>query len=796
MNHGLQTRARLWWPIVLALALAAGAVLLRLSASRAFYDVETEKIAAHAITVDAPNASAVLWAAFKAFFRVYGRGYLLPAYVLLLPAVALGAFGLARARAATWVAPMGDPRRAQHREHGGGDRRQDPPSHHYADMPGGISLASLERTATERRFLVGLLAATFAAVIALHLLVMGGRPQVSDEFSYVFQADLVASGKVYAQSPPMPQFFQALNVVNDGRWYSKYTLGWPVLLAVGRLMRLGFAVNAAAAGLALVVLYLIGKHILGPRGGLLSVFFAGLSPGFLLPAATYFPHAVSTLFALLFVYWLLKTSDGGRRLCAVGAGAALAYLLQIRPQDAVLIFLGTIPLALHSAMRPRATPSPAVSLAATPARAASPASGPPGEPPTTRHADTPARRVLAFAPILVLFLAGAAVLLATNKVQTGSPTLLGFFKYEPGERWGFGSMGHTPVRGLWNMAYSFMRAGFWSVPFAALLALVSVAGRQARPALLALPGVLFACFYFGYYDLAGMDPGVRYFMPAQALLAVPAAGGVLVLGERWRRSRVPGADALAASLACLVAAFMAAGAMPPLLSEVRSCFERSTAIYRQVERPAGVAGRSILFLGEDPDRKNNLFVHNPWRYEVEDDITVYYLTPPENQELLRLFPDRTPYTVSFDQRAGRYQATAGLDNSETSRNYLVAARNYRYGVEDFAAAEKAYQRAISLDPRNPNPVIELAGLYVSRKDYDKALPIFQAVVSTGGYVGVRYLLGRTLGEMGRKQEAVAVLKGLLEATSDPLLKAKAEGWIEAWSETSEAAAPAGASSVR
>jgi tetratricopeptide (TPR) repeat protein len=738
--------------------------MLRLSASKVFYDLETEKVAAHVLTMDAPNASAALWIAFKTFARIYSVGYLLPAYALLLPAVALGAFGLARVWAATRVAPMGDPSRAQHREHGGGDRRQDPPSPHSGDIPGGLSLAFLERKGTEGRFLAGLVAVAFAAAVALHFLVMWGRPQVSDEFSYLFQADLVASGKVYAQAPPMPQFFQALNVVSDSRCYSKYTLGWPALLAVGRLLRLDFAVNAVAAGLVLAVLYLIGRYVLGPLGGILSVFFAGLSPCFLLPAGTYFPHTASALFALLYVYWLLRTLDTARLRYAIGSGAALAYLLQIRPQDAVLVLLGTIPLAVYTMLRPKS-------------------------------AFKPARRALALAPIPVLFIAGAVLLMLTNRAQTGSTTLFGFFKYEPGERWGFGTMGHTPVRGLWNMAYTFMRAGFWSVPFAALLAVVSLTGRQVRAALLALPAIPFACFYLGYYDLAGMDPGVRYYMPALALLAVPAAGGLLALQARWQRSRVPGASTLVPSFVCLVAAFMAVAVLPPLLSQVRASLRASTAIYSQVEDPAGVTGRAIIFLGEDLDRKNNLFVHSPWRRGSQDNLTVYYLTPRENQELLRLFPDRKPYLLWFDQKAGRYRATAGLDNSETSRNYLIAARNYRYAVEDFAAAEKAYQRAVALDPRNPNPVVEMAGLYVSHKDYEKALPLYRAVASTGSYISVRYLLGRTLGELGRKEEALTVLRDFVEATPDPLLKAKARGWIEAWSETSEIDTSAGPSPV-
>ena len=713
----LMRRLRLAAP---ALLLLAGAIALRLTASRFFYNVETERVSAYRLAEDVPRLSTVMWTLFKSLSGIYGRGYLLPAYVLLLPAIILLASRLSRARSVQTGAEA------------------------LAEAP-----AFMETQAHQRRFLVAVFVVTFLVVTGIHFFVIHAYPQVSDEHSYVFQADLLASGKLYTESPPMPQFFQTMNIVNDGKWYSKYTVGWPLLLAPGRLARADFAVNAACAALSLVVLYLIGKQLLGPSGGALSVFFAGLSPFFLLPAGTYFPHTASGLASLLYVYCLVRAAEDGKWRYAACAGLSLAYLLQIRPQDGLLILVGTLPLVVYLARRRSAGGQRAVKRA-------------------------PAR----FALVLILFALGVGALMLVNKVQTGQAGLFAFLKYEPTERWGFGTLGHSPLRGLWNMAYTFMRAGFWAVPFLAVLALISMVRRQLAVTLLVMPAVAFAAFYFFYYDLGGMDVGVRFYLPALILLCVPAAGGVLAIKDVWEKSRRPGSADFLPSLVALVAAFMVLGVFPPLLTEVGSRFEQSVNLYRQTTHPSEVQGRSIIFLGDDPDRKNNLFTRNTWRYDEQTNLMVYYLTPQENLELIKRFPDRQPYFVFLNMESRRYEVTSQVDNSESPHNYVLAARNYRYGVEDTDRAEEAYMSALALDRYNINTVVELAGLYVSHKEYEKAVPLYRAVIATGRYPAVQYLLGRTFGEMGRKDEAIEVLEAFAETWSDEVLKTKAQGWID------------------
>ena len=56
-------------------------------------------------------------------------------------------------------------------------------------------------------------------------------PNSGDEYSYVFFADTMLSGRLWTSAPPDPVLFSAYHVlVKDGRTFSPYPPGWPALL--------------------------------------------------------------------------------------------------------------------------------------------------------------------------------------------------------------------------------------------------------------------------------------------------------------------------------------------------------------------------------------------------------------------------------------------------------------------------------------------------------------------------------------------------------------------------------------
>ncbi len=58
-------------------------------------------------------------------------------------------------------------------------------------------------------------------------------PHVHDEIDYLFQAKLFRSGRLFAPSPCAKEAFDFPHMINNGRWYSQYTPGYPFLLTLG-----------------------------------------------------------------------------------------------------------------------------------------------------------------------------------------------------------------------------------------------------------------------------------------------------------------------------------------------------------------------------------------------------------------------------------------------------------------------------------------------------------------------------------------------------------------------------------
>src|SRR6476619_4164284 len=59
----------------------------------------------------------------------------------------------------------------------------------------------------------------------------GPRPQIEDEFVYLFQAKTLAAGRLSYPSPPLPEFFEAAHILVVPRFAAKYLPGHALVLA-------------------------------------------------------------------------------------------------------------------------------------------------------------------------------------------------------------------------------------------------------------------------------------------------------------------------------------------------------------------------------------------------------------------------------------------------------------------------------------------------------------------------------------------------------------------------------------
>ncbi len=167
-------------------------------------------------------------------------------------------------------------------------------------------------------------------------------PISGDDYSYMYQAKLFASGKLYAEDPiydPALPFHDCVETYclrdDQGHRFSKYPPGWPALLAVGVKLRAPWLVDPLLGAL-LVFLMLkyteqqMGKELVRGTGHLLMFCF------FLCYYAGSFRAHIAAavfVFAAFLIYDAAERCPQPSKLWLFIAGALLGYSAMIRYVD-------------------------------------------------------------------------------------------------------------------------------------------------------------------------------------------------------------------------------------------------------------------------------------------------------------------------------------------------------------------------------------------------------------------------------------------------------------------------------
>ncbi len=191
--------------------------------------------------------------------------------------------------------------------------------------------------------------AAVAAGYLIHTRVYESLPHIEDEMAYVWQARAIAGGRLTLPSPPESKSFLVPFVIDyHGQRFGKYPLGWPAMLAVGEFFGQRDWVNPLLSGLALWLIYLLGKRLFGPPVGLAAALLGLTSPFFLLNAASLLSHpwglVLSTAFTLAWLDAFITRHTSRVWLPVSVAAGSLALLALSRPLTAVCI---AVPFGLH-----------------------------------------------------------------------------------------------------------------------------------------------------------------------------------------------------------------------------------------------------------------------------------------------------------------------------------------------------------------------------------------------------------------------------------------------------------------
>jgi len=701
-----------------SILLIAMSIYLHKSGTKFFYRIFTYSDSAMAITYDMPFPSRVIINKLKEIFPLYLRGYFLPAYLLLLPSILLMANGLSRI------------------------------------YQGNLKLFSfLKNGKKEKFFLISVFLTSFIIGVLIHHKLFLKQAQFIDEYSYLFQSGVIARGSLYAESPPMWKFFQCAHIVNNGRWFSKFTIGFPLILAAGRILNIHRFIPPLFMAGSVVLLYLITRSFSNRIAGFVAVFIALLSPFFIFTGATFFSHTPQGFFILLSLYMIIRIKKGGGWVNPIIGAIALALAFLIRPGDCSVFFISILPYIIYVALQYKER-----------------------------------KKILSGLILLSSgFIIGILLLLLSNKIQTGNPFLMGFLKYNPDEKIGFGSMNHTPLKGLYNFIFSSMRSAFWSVPLMTPGIIVSLMKKKIERYLILIPGIAPLIFYFFYYTIGNQEFGSRYYYISFILLIPLSAMGISGIGEIFQNRLFLLKNCIVPAFIIMTIIFMLIGTYVVMIPPIREAY-LTEARYRQwLRNPPVESGKSITFIRNFLSPYINYYTRNSCNYKDQKNILVLFLMPGENRKLMKEFTDRKPYFVFMDMKSGLSTILPYPDNGmETPENYIYASLNYKLSVRDDEKSVIACKKAMEIDKKNPSPLLNLGLIYFEEKQYDKALKVFEKLtLEFPGIPESKYYLGRSFAKTGKIDEGKKVLLDFMKEHPNSQLVPRAREWIEYYSISSK-----------
>lgn len=349
-------------------------------------------------------------------------------------------------------------------------------------------------------------------------------PHLEDEFAFLWQAQVMAQGKIALPSPPEPKAFLVPFVVDyGGLRFGKYPPGWPAALSLAARLGAPWSANALFGALSLWLIYRLGQRVRDGGLGLLAALLALASPMYWMLSGSLMSHVFSLFLALAFLHaWLDLTGLGRgagkapRWLVAAVGGLALGLLVLTRPLTAAAIAL---PAMLHGAW-------------------------------LLWRGGAQMRR--AAAALVCWTLAVAALLPLWQAALTGDPWLNPYTLWWPYDRLGFGpgigvaASGHNLYWAWRNTLFS-LRAGLhdlfgWPYFSWIFLPFGVWALRRNRAFRLALGTFASLVLAYGLYWVGSWTYGPRYYFESLPGLALASAAGLIWLagpsGQRGRRLAV------------------------------------------------------------------------------------------------------------------------------------------------------------------------------------------------------------------------------------------------------------------
>ena len=182
----------------------------------------------------------------------------------------------------------------------------------------------------------------FAVTLFLNYSYGSRLPHVPDSVSYIFQAKLLASGRLAAPPPPVEEvfdfFFPPFIFLSGDKWASIYPFGHPLMLAIGARLGAIWLIPPLLGAASVALVFAIGRKIYSARVGLLAALLLATSPFFLMTASNFMAHNTA-VFYLLGSLLFLAIIDRRPFLFGLLAGLFFGLVFNTRPLTATALIL-------------------------------------------------------------------------------------------------------------------------------------------------------------------------------------------------------------------------------------------------------------------------------------------------------------------------------------------------------------------------------------------------------------------------------------------------------------------------
>lgn len=163
-------------------------------------------------------------------------------------------------------------------------------------------------------------------------------PILHDEYAYLLQAKMIASGKLWLPKHELADFFESFHLITDRVYAAKYGPGTAAVYAIGMWLHVPpWAVSLALSSLAVGLLYLLVARLLDDSSGLLAAIML-LSLGmFRRTSIMTMSQPLMLVLALLAVLAYLRWREHRRAVWMVVIGLCIGWGALCRPVDAACI---------------------------------------------------------------------------------------------------------------------------------------------------------------------------------------------------------------------------------------------------------------------------------------------------------------------------------------------------------------------------------------------------------------------------------------------------------------------------